>query len=407
VTSYRTVRSSAAITGVAVAALSLAACSSGGTSAGSAGTAQATGGSNAQGQTQGKDITFVPGVVGNAFYVSMECGIREAAKKYGFNVKLQGPQQFDPALQTPIVNAVTAQKPAGMIIAPDDSTAMFVPISNAAKAGIKVALVDTTLNDTSPAVTSIATDNVKGGAAAAKDLAQLIGEKGKVLVLPFKAGAATSDDRQKGFETAIKQYPNIEYIGPQYTNNDPATAASQVASTLSAHPDLAGIYATNDRSVEGAATGLRNANKIGSVKVVAFDTGPQQVQQLQQGIVQSLIGQVPREIGATAVDAIAASITGASPSRRPSPQPPSQSPRTISTPPRVKRASTRQVADFGNQRPGESIDLHHGCWVPRLEKHSSSQRTSQQVMAHQVDSPKHEKRNAPQCCERLCSTRRS
>lgn len=313
-TNNRTRRSSAAA-GVAIAALSIAACSSGGgdTSAGSGGTAQASGGSNAQGATQGKDITFVPGVTGNAFYVSMECGIREAAAKYGFNVRLQGPQAFDPALQTPIVNAVTAQKPAGMIIAPDDSTAMFVPISNAAKAGIKVALVDTTLNDTSPVITSIATDNVQGGAAAAKDLAQLIGEKGKVLVLPFKAGAATSDDRQKGFETQIKQYPNIEYIGPQYTNNDPATATSQVASTLAAHPDLAGIYATNDRSVEGAATGLRNADKIGAVKVVAFDTGPAQVQELQQGIVQALIGQVPREIGATAVDAIAASLTGGKP----------------------------------------------------------------------------------------------
>jgi len=197
-----------------------------------------------------------------------------------------------------------------LIIAPDDSKALFGPISNAAKAGAKVALVDTTLADTSPAITSIATDNVQGGAAAADSLATLIGSKGKVMVLAFQPGAATSDDRQKGFEQKIKTYPNIVYVGPQITNNDPAKAASAVSATLAAHPDLAGIYATNDRSAEGAATGLRNAGKVGTVKMVAFDAGPEQVQQLQQGLVQTLIAQQPRQIGADAVDAIAAALAG-------------------------------------------------------------------------------------------------
>jgi ribose transport system substrate-binding protein len=40
--------------------------------------------------TQGKTVAFVPGVVGNAFYISMECGIRAEAEKYGFTVNMQG-----------------------------------------------------------------------------------------------------------------------------------------------------------------------------------------------------------------------------------------------------------------------------------------------------------------------------
>jgi ribose transport system substrate-binding protein len=74
---------------------------------------------------------------------------------------------------------------------------------------IKVAFVDTTLDDTSKVVTAIATDNAAGGAAAADALAKLIGEKGKVLVIAFQAGASTSAQRQKGFENEIKKYPNI------------------------------------------------------------------------------------------------------------------------------------------------------------------------------------------------------
>jgi ribose transport system substrate-binding protein len=266
----------------------------------------------ADSDTQGKTVVFVPGVMGNAFYVTMERGIRAEAAKYGLKVEIQGAQQFDPTLQTPIVNAVVASKPAGLITAPTDSKALFVPISQAVDAGIKVALVDTTLDDTSKVVTTIATDNAAGGAAAADALAKLIGEKGKVLVIAFQAGASTSDQRQKGFEDEIKKYPGISYIGFQVSNNDPSKAAAEVGSTLAAHPDLAGIFATNDRSAEGTATALRVADKVGVVKVVGFDAGETQIKQLKDGLVQALIAQQPYQIGVDGVDAIANALIGKS-----------------------------------------------------------------------------------------------
>ena len=263
--------------------------------------------------TTGKTIVFVPGVTGNAFYVTMACGIRAEAARKGFTVDQQGAEQFDPTLQVPIVDAVVASAPAGLIIAPTNSKALFGPISQAVAAGIKVALVDTTLDDTSKVVTSIATDNTAGGRAAADALAKLIGAKGEVVVIAFQAGASTSDQRQRGFEQEIKKYPAIKYIGFQISDNQPAKAAAEVSSTLAAHPDLAGIFATNDRSAEGAATGLRNAGKVGAVKVVGFDTGPEQVKQLEDGLVQALIGQEPYTIGVLGVDAIADSLAGRTP----------------------------------------------------------------------------------------------
>ena len=260
--------------------------------------------------TQGRTVAFVPGVTGNAFYVTMECGIRAEALKYGFKVNVQGPQQFDPSLQTPIVNAVVASNPAGLLIAPTGNKAMFVPIAQAASAGIKVALVDTTLLNTAPAVTAIATNNAQGGAAAADELAKLVGAKGKVMAIAFQAGASTSDERQKGFEAEIKKFPGVTYVGFQISSNDPSKAAAEVTSTLARYPDLAGIFATNDRSAEGAATGLRNAGKVGSVKIVGFDAGESQVKQLKDGLVQALIAQRPYEIGAEGVDAIAKVLRG-------------------------------------------------------------------------------------------------
>lgn len=279
--------------------------------AGVAGCSQGTTGTVAvSDNVEGKTLSFIPGVAGDSFYISMQCGIQAAAADRGMEVDVQAPQQFDPSMQTPIVNAAVAKKPDAMLIAPTDATAMYPPLLQASQAGIPIGLVDTTLADTSLAQTSISTDNRAAGAAAADALAELIGDKGKVVVIAFKAGATTSDARQQGFEERIKTHSTVEYLGAQINDNDPAKAASIVGATLAAHPDLAGIFATNQFAAEGAATGLRNAGKIGDVKIVGFDAGPVQVQQLQQGVVQALIAQKPYEIGTNAVEQMEAAMTG-------------------------------------------------------------------------------------------------
>lgn len=258
----------------------------------------------------GKRISFIAGDAGDSFYITMQCGIQAEAKKLGMTVNTQAPQQFDPSLQTPIVNAAVAKHPAAILIAPTDAQAMFPPLLQAKQAGIDIGLVDTTLQNASIAATSVSTDNTAAGAAAADALAKLIGDKGKVMVIAFQAGASTSDEREQGFQQEIAKYHGITDLGAQINDNDPAKAASIVTATLAAHPDLAGIFATNQFAAQGAATGLRDAGKTGKVKIVGFDAGSVQVQQLQQGAVQALIAQDPYQIGTEAVDQIAAALTG-------------------------------------------------------------------------------------------------
>lgn len=284
--------------------VALSACSGGSTQTGS------STGANSVESLKGKTISFIPGVSGDSFYISMECGVRSEADKYGLKVDMQAPQQFDPSLQTPIVNAAVAKSPVALLVAPTDANALVSPLTQAKADGVTIGLVDTTLANDSLAVTSVSTDNAAGGAAAADALAKLIGDEGKVLLIAFKAGASTSDARQKGFEEQIKKHPNVKYVGAQINDNDPAKAASIVSATLAAHPDLKGIFATNQFAAEGAATGLRNAGAQGKVQIVGFDAGAVQVDQLKQGTVQALIAQKPSEIGVQAVKNVVASLTG-------------------------------------------------------------------------------------------------
>lgn len=257
------------------------------------------------------DITLVPGVIGDEFYVSMECGALEAAEELGVNLEVQGAESFDPTLQTPVLEAVIASQPDAILIAPTDTTAMQAPIQQAVDAGITVVLVDTTLDDPSIAASAIASDNMEGGRMAADALAEQINEEGVVMVINVNPGISTTDQRQQGFEEAIAEYENIEYLGTEFSENEPARAAEIVAATLAAEPDLNGIFGTNLFSAEGSATGVRNAGPEGEdIRIVGFDAGPAQIDQLEEGQVQALIVQKPLEIGRMGVEQAVAALNG-------------------------------------------------------------------------------------------------
>jgi ribose transport system substrate-binding protein len=272
-----------------LAAASLTACAGGSTTAGSAAGDQ-------------PKLTFIQGVAGDEFYVSMQCGIEAAAQTAGATVDVQGPAKFDPTLQKPIVDSVVASQPDAILIAPTDVAAMQAPLKAAADAGIEVILVDTTVQDPSFAASQISSDNKGGGLEAFKAIKALNPNGGKVLVISTDPGVSTADARVAGFEEGAKSDPAFEYLGVQYSHNDPAEAAKLVSAALAKDSDIVGVFATNTFAAEGTATGIRQAGKQDQVKIVGFDAGPAQVKQLKDGVVQALIAQEPASIGTQGVE---------------------------------------------------------------------------------------------------------
>ena len=283
----------------AFAALPLTACSS-----------PNSGGSAAAAGDKTYKIAFVPGLVGDEFYISMKCGVEKQAKAEGVSTDTQGPQKFDPSLQRPILDSVVASKPDALLISPTDATALQVPIKAAADAGIKIVLVDTTLGDPSVAVSAIASDNRGGGAEAFAAIKKLNPSGGKVLVVSTDPGVSTLDERVAGFEGAVKEDSAFNYVGVQYSHNDPAEAAKLVSAALAKDPDIVGIFAGNTAAAEGSATGVRQAGMKNQVKIVGFDAGPAQIKQLKEGTVQALIAQQPEQIGVDGVKQALAALKG-------------------------------------------------------------------------------------------------
>lgn len=257
-------------------------------------------------------VALVLGVKGSPFYQALQCGAEAKAKELGLTLSVSAADQFAADSQIPVVNAVTATKPDVAIIVPTDTQALVAPMKELAGRGSKVVTVDQTINDTSFVETQILTDNEAGGKMAAADMNELIGGKGKVLVITQPPGSAAQDARVTGFEEQIKTYAGIEYLGPQYQSDDPQKAAEIVTSALSAHPDLAGIFSTNDQGAIGAITGLRQAGAAGRVKVIAYDAATAEVNAFKNGSIHALIAQDPKQEGEVAMEVAAKLIKGES-----------------------------------------------------------------------------------------------
>jgi len=257
-------------------------------------------------------VALVLGVKGSPFYQALACGAQAKAKELGLTLTVSAADQFAADSQIPVINAIAATKPAVAVIVPTDAKALIAPMKQLAGMGTKIITVDQTVGDPSFVQTQIVTDNQQGGKLAADAMNTLLRGKGKVLVITQPPGSAAQDARTTGFEEELKKYPGLQYLGPQYQSDDPQKAAEIVTSTLSAHPDLAGLFSTNDQGAIGALTGLRQAGATGKVKVVAYDAATAEVNAFKNGGISALIAQNPKQEGEVAMESAAKLIKGQS-----------------------------------------------------------------------------------------------
>jgi ribose transport system substrate-binding protein len=256
-----------------------------------------------------RTIAYIKGYTGDEYYTSQECGVLEAGAELGVNVTVSGAAEWDPAKQTPILQAVVQTKPDAIIIDPTDAKAMIGPIQEAIDAGIPVMTIGDYI-DADIAFTFLAADQFSGGVIAANKLIEMLPNGGKILVVGVKPGISSTDQRTAGFESIMSSKGEFEYLGSQFTDNDQNKAAAIVSATLQAHPDLAGIFAVNLITAQGAVAALRQTGATDSVALIGLDASPTLAQALREGAIDGLVSQRPRVTGAEAVKITNAYLNG-------------------------------------------------------------------------------------------------
>jgi ribose transport system substrate-binding protein len=206
--------------------------------------------------------------------------------------------------QIEIVENFITRRVDGIVLAPTERVALVGVIERAQREGIPVTIFDSGVN-TENYVSFVATDNYAGGQTAARRLAQLLGGKGKVAVIAVVPGSASTSERERGFQETVQQeFPGIQIVAMQYGMSDRARSMAVSEDILTAHPELEGIFASNESSAVGAAQALKSRKLSGKVKLVGFDSSPSLIDDLKGGTIDSLVVQNPYRMGYEAVKTI-------------------------------------------------------------------------------------------------------
>jgi len=242
-------------------------------------------------------IAVIPKGTAASFWQTVHAGAEAAGKEDGVEIIWQGPsRETDISEQVNLVQNQVSSGVDGIVLAATDAQGLVKPVQDAIAKNVPVVTIDSGLKEP-VSLCFIATNNVEGGRKAAESLAQLVGDKGKVGILPFLKGAGSSDDRENGFIEEMKKHPNIQVMPALYTNSDANVALERTTNMLTANPDIVGIFAANEPGGIGAANYLKQRGLVGKVKLVAYDSSPDELKALDDGIIQSLVVQDPFQMG--------------------------------------------------------------------------------------------------------------
>ncbi|MEO0564309.1 MAG: substrate-binding domain-containing protein, partial [Chloroflexota bacterium] len=271
-------------------------------------------------------VGFVPGVNPDPFYISMAVGVGDAASAFGIDVVQQDPEEFNPTVQTPIIEALVAGGEIDYLVtAATDSEQMIPVLENVNDAGIGVISVDTFIGDGNYAdgevtfpLSYVGSNNTQGGEIACSTLAEILGEGAQIYIQNVRPGISTTDQREQGCVNAAEA-AGLEIVGIDYNENDVNTSQQQTTAVLESNPDIVGVFGTNTFSAQGAGAAVQNAGLGGAVEVVAFDASAFAIELLRDGTVTQVIAQKPGDMGFFAVINAVADHRGVSsfPSRLP------------------------------------------------------------------------------------------
>jgi len=265
------------------------------------------------GQTAKKEglrIAVIPKGLSHQFWLTVKAGAEAAGKEFNAQIIWQGPaKETEIDKQISIMDDMISSKVDAIVMAACDENALIGLVKKSFDAGIPVVTIDSGVKSDLP-VSFVATDNIAGAKAAARELARLIGNEGGVGLIPFVPGAATSEMREQGFKEGITEFPNVKLVATLYCQSDVAKGMNVTQDMMTANANLKGIFAANEAGAIGAAQAVKTAGKAGQVKLVAFDASDEEIASLKDGTIQALIVQNPFQMGYKGVKAAVDNLKG-------------------------------------------------------------------------------------------------
>lgn len=259
---------------------------------------------------ESRRIAVIPKGTTHDFWNAVRAGAEAAAgAEEGVDVFWVGPdREGDRERQIQLVEDAIVQRVAGIVLAPSDAKALVPVVERASAAKIPVVIIDSDI-DTDQRVAFVATDNHRGGAIAARRMGKVLGGRGRVAVIKYMAGSASTTARENGFmETIREEFPEIELVEDRYGMDTVESALNAAEDVLTRHSELDGMFACNESTARGALRALESQGRVESVTLIGFDSSEPLLDGLRNGHIDSLVVQNPYRMGFEGVRAVVAHL---------------------------------------------------------------------------------------------------
>ena len=269
------------------------------------------GDSNAAPGTTRQRIAVVPKGTTHVFWQAVAAGARAGGDRLGIDVVWKGPlQENDRAQQIQLVQQLVGEGIAGLALAPLDHTALVPAVAAARQRGVEVVIFDSDLDGAAGKdfASFIATDNQKAGELGGRHLAQLLGGKGKVVLLRYQTGSASTEARENGFLAAARAAGLEVLVDNRFAGASVGEAKTTALNLADQLRQAQGVFCSNEPTTNGMIQALAQLGLLGKLQVVGFDSSPPIVQALRDGGLAAIVVQDPRRMGELAVQHLADAI---------------------------------------------------------------------------------------------------
>lgn len=260
-------------------------------------------------------IAVVPKGTTHEFWKAVHAGAVKASREINVDIVWKGPLQEDDLKgQIDVVQSFVAQGVSGIVLAPLNDKALEKPVADAVNAKIPVVVFDSDLAGTNHK-SFVATDNEAAGRMAAEKMAMLLGRRGKVAVLRYQEGSASTHKREQGFLEAIRKIETITVVSDNQYGGATTESAFEKAESLLAAQNAAGggiqgVFCPNESTTFGMLLALRKVTLAGKIQFVGFDASEKLVAALREGHISALVVQDPFKIGYESVRTMAEFLAG-------------------------------------------------------------------------------------------------
>ena len=242
------------------------------------------------------------------FWTIARKGVEQAGRELpNVETEFKIPGEGTAAEQKRIIDDLLAKGVDGMAMSPVDPDNQTQLINDA----VKQALVLTQDSDApkSDRACYIGTDNVGAGRQAGELIKEVLPQGGKIMIFVGKLDARNAQERLQGIKESL-QGSKVEITDVRTDDTDRVRAKSNASDTLVKYPDVAalvGLWSYNGPAIVNA---VKDANKIGQVKIVCFDEEDETLAGIKSGAIYATVVQQPYEFGYQSVKLMAKILAG-------------------------------------------------------------------------------------------------